>query len=124
MLPAGDGLSAVKSFQSIGMVLSITTGLLVLMLVSTFAISARGAFDRQQAARHALSVVTISRELSLANDDLHIEQGAVATALATPDAATPQIQERIAGLHRNTVVAFDSLLAELKEAGLFVPGSK
>jgi signal transduction histidine kinase len=100
------------------MVLSITTGLLVLMLVTTFAISAKGAFDRQQAARHALSVVSMSRNISAASDELHIEDGAIGTALATADAATPQTLKRIALLHRNSGAALDALLIQWKKAGL------
>ena len=48
-----------KKFQSIGVLLSAITGMLVVLLVSVFAYSAKQAYDRREAAAHLLKTVDV-----------------------------------------------------------------
>ena len=116
-------LNATKKIHSIGLVLSVTTGLLVVMLVSTFAISAKGAYDRQRTALHTLSVVSISRDIFLADDNLRTEQGAVVTALRAPQTADPATRAHITALHRNSLVALNDLTQHLQATSLSDQGA-
>jgi signal transduction histidine kinase len=109
----------VKQAQSIGMVLSAITGLLVLMLVSNFAFSANVAFARQRHAQHILSVVTMSRDIFLADDSLRIEQGVMSTALMAPEAASPQTLTHIAGLHHKAEAGLGVIGVPLTSAQIY-----
>src|SRR5580700_4298797 len=93
------------------MLLSAITGLLVVMLVSIFAVSARGAFERQQEAARVLSVIGIEREMLTAKEDIRAELGAVNAALETPEGESPESAsargiENIVALHAKTEAAF------------------
>ncbi len=59
-----------KRFQSIGVLLSAITGLLVVVLVSVFAIAADNAWHRRREAAHILSVVNITRNMLFLREDL------------------------------------------------------
>ena len=80
-----------KRFQSIGVLLSAITGLLVVLLVSVFAYSAKEAYDRRQSAVQLLKTVDVLNDVFAAQEALRFEQGEITTALllqAPLDAAT------------------------------------
>src|SRR5581483_8506057 len=87
-----------KKFQSIGVVLSAITLLLVVLLVSVFTYSAGQAYARREAAVRVLKTVDVLRDVYVAEDALRDLQGAMNTALAvaTP---RPNVNEMIARLH-------------------------
>ena len=88
-----------KRYQSIGVLLSAITTLLVVLLVSVFTIAAYSAFHRQRETAHILSAVNISRDIVSAREALRVELGVMDTALAEPEAMSAQAANRIVALH-------------------------
>ena len=103
-----------KKLQSVSIILSVCTGLLVLMLVTLFTVAAKQHFDAREAASQRLSIATIAQQLVLADEDLRDERGAVDTAHASPDPATAATLERIVQLHRRSLGALAKLNMLLK----------
>ena len=66
-----------KRPQSIAALLAGITGILVVMLVSTFAILAHGAFDRKQSSARTLAAVQIERNILSVKADLRAEASAI-----------------------------------------------
>jgi len=89
-----------KRFQSIGVLLSAITLLLVVLLVSVFTYSAGQAYARREAAAQLLKTVDVLRHVYIAEDALRSEQGAVNTALTVPTPATPKVKDLLQRLHR------------------------
>jgi signal transduction histidine kinase len=104
----------VKRFLSIGTLLSAITSLLVLVLVSIFAISAIGAFDRKREAAHILSVVNITRNTLSSKENIRIEGGVARVALAAPEGANAEMTEQMTMLHSNTEMALTSMVNRLR----------
>ncbi len=103
-----------KHHLSISMLLSATTGLLVVMLVSIFAISANGAYDRKRDAARILSVVNITRNTLSAKENIRIEGGVAHAALDAPERASSEVIERMFRLHAKTDMALDSMANRLR----------
>src|ERR1700722_9989002 len=82
-----------KRFQSIGVLLSFITGLLVLLLVAVFANSARQAYEQRQAAIEMLSSVQIVRDIYAMAEFLHIEDGRVRMALSASGPAVANARD-------------------------------
>jgi signal transduction histidine kinase len=110
------GSADVKRFQSIGVLLSLITGLLVLLLVSVFANSARQAYERREAATHLIFSAQLVSDVFAAVERLHVEEGRVRTALSAPDSASPATRSRLAQLHANDGDALDLALRDLGSA--------
>jgi signal transduction histidine kinase len=119
---AGKGSPPLKKLQSIGVTLSLSTGLLLLMLVSSFAFMAREAYDRLLAASHNLSAASIAQTLLLASDNLHVEQSAIGVALTLPEGIPAAEIARIEGLHRRAAALLDQSLAAMAADKSFSPG--
>ena len=94
-----------KRFQSIGVLLSVITGLLVVLLVSVFAYSAKEAYNRREAAVQLLKTVDVLSNVFAASEALRLEQGELATVLAQPGRADAGTIAKIEGLHRNSEIA-------------------
>ena len=103
-----------KRLQSIGVLLSLITGLLVLILVSVFANSARQAYERRQDAMGLISSVRLVRDVFAAVDGVHIEQGRLRTALSAADVAGDRTRGRLAQLHDNDRKALDRAFGDLQ----------
>jgi signal transduction histidine kinase len=105
-----------KKFQSIGVLLSAITLLLVVLLVSVFTYSAEQAYAKREAADHVLKTVDVLRHVYLAEDALRSEQGSVNTALTLQQPVSPPLKELIQRLHKNAAAAiaaaYDSSRAE------------
>jgi methyl-accepting chemotaxis protein len=87
-----------KKFQSIGVLLSAITLLLVVLLVSVFTYSAEQAYARREAAARLLKTVDVLRDVYVAEDALRSLQGAMNTALTVPE--TPRrVKDMIARTH-------------------------
>ena len=87
-----------KRFQSIGVLLSAITGLLVVLLVSVFAYSAEQAYDRRESAVQLLKTVDVLSDVFAAQEALRFEQGEINTALSLenpPDAANRAKLEKL-----------------------------
>jgi signal transduction histidine kinase len=103
-----------QRFRSIGFLLSLLTGILVLVLVAVFTYAASASYSRRAKASHTLSLVETTRDMFLAKEAVRIEQGAVSTALAAFDSATPAIVQDIMQLHRRSIETLDTMDAGLR----------
>ncbi len=113
-----------KKFQSIGVLLSAITGMLVVLLVSVFAYSAKQAYDRREAAAHLLKTVNVLSEVYDAHELLRLEQGAIDTALSEPMPADAATLADIKNLHRKTEAAIHAThKAAVAESGGPIPNS-
>ena len=101
-----------KQPQSIAALLAGFTGILVIMLVSTFAILADGAFNRKQTAAKTLAAVQIERNILSTKADLRAEASAIAGI--RQNGFDGQWTARIGGLHAKSEKALSLLTAELK----------
>ena len=88
-----------KRFQSIGVLLSAITGLLVVLLVSVFAFSAKQAYDRREAAARLLRTVDVLNDDFAAEEALRLQQGVINMAMAKPSPADPATRANIQRLH-------------------------
>src|ERR1700722_885070 len=95
------------------MILSVMTGFLVVMLVSVFAILAKGAFDRQQNATHVLAVVDTTRDMLFSKESLRVEQGIIGTALAAPQAASAETMSQVNALQGESETALTAVIRAL-----------
>ncbi len=84
---------------SLSKTLTIITGLLVVVLVSVFAVIAKSAFDRQRDADRILSVVTVKRDMISSLQALRLEGGTLDLAMEQTEPASPALQKEIAALH-------------------------
>ncbi|MEO6144361.1 MAG: ATP-binding protein, partial [Dermatophilaceae bacterium] len=104
-----------KRFQSIGMLLSAITGLLVVVLVSTFALSALSAYRREEQSRSVLLAVNGVRTIMSAMVAIRAELTITNLALEVPEAATPATLTRLDYLHRHSEAALDQMLREVAQ---------
>jgi len=93
--------------------LPVVTGLMTLALVANFAIYALGAMERREEVRRIPPIIDISYDLFASIQDLRLERGAVNRALAAPQAATPEAQEEILKLRKQSSASLDSALKKL-----------
>src|SRR5262249_14545944 len=104
----------VKKLQSVSVILSVCTGVLVLMLVTLFTADAKRHFDSREAASHRLSIATLAQQLVVTDEDLRDERGSVDLVrhIAAPVAA-PDL-ERIGQFRTRSKTALTALNALLK----------
>ena len=88
--------------HSLSKTLTVITGLLVVVLVSVFAVIAKSAFDRQRDADRILSVVTVKRDMISSLQALRLEGGALDLAMEQTEPASPAFQKEIMALHART----------------------
>jgi signal transduction histidine kinase len=96
-----------KRFQSIGVLLSVITGLLVVLLISVFTFAAMQAFDRRQHAAQLLKTVDVLSEVFAALEALRLEQGEMGVALAQPRPVDAVTLTRIEKLHMRSLQALE-----------------
>ena len=94
-----------KRFQSIGVLLSAITGLLLVLLVSVFPYSAKQAYDRRESAASLLKTVDVLNDVFAAQEALRFEQGEMSTALAQSGPADATTRASIENLHSAAEVA-------------------
>ena len=94
---------------SLAKLLSIITGLLVVVLIAVFAIFATTAFERQRDAAHVLSIVTVKRDLVLAQEAVRIEGAVLDSALEERDPANAGTLAAISRLHTRSLLAIAHL---------------
>ncbi|MES2472229.1 MAG: ATP-binding protein [Pseudomonadota bacterium] len=102
-----------KRVQSIGTLLTAITGLLVVVLVSTFAYSALGAYQRETQARTVLSGVNAARTIMAAMIAMRAEITIANLVLEAPEAAAAGDRADLARLHRQSLSVVDSVLREI-----------
>jgi signal transduction histidine kinase len=97
--------------------LAVITGLLVIVLVSVFAIFARTAFERQQDAARTLALVSIKRDMLSAQEAMRLEGAVLDNALEEKSPADPETLALIARMHTREYQTF-LLLAQHRDDGL------
>jgi len=107
------GGALVRKFQSIGTLLSAITGLLVVVLVSFFASTAIGAYQREEQARTLLSVVAGARNIMAPMIAVRSEVTVANLVLEAPEAATPATVADLRRLHAQTDSSLDLALREI-----------
>jgi hypothetical protein len=70
------------------MLLTAITAVLVVMLVSVFAISAGSAFQRQREANRILSIVHTARHILSSKEVVRVDLGIIYAALEAPEASS------------------------------------
>ena len=94
------------------MLLSVITGLLVVVLISTFALSALNAYRREEQSRSVLLSVNGVRTIMSAMVAVRNELGIANLVLEVPEAAAPATVTRLGELHRQSEAAMDQMLRE------------
>src|SRR5882757_7403061 len=100
------------------MLLSAITGLLVVVLVSSFAFSALGAYRREEQARTVLSVVNGARNIMTAKIAVRGELAVANLVLESPEAAAPATVARLRRMHAQTQTALDIVRREIAARSL------
>jgi signal transduction histidine kinase len=90
-----------NKFRSIGALLSVVTGLLVILLITVFAYAAKKAYDRREHAALLLRTVDVLDNVFAASEALRLEQGEINAALTRPEPADAPMLAKIVQLHRN-----------------------
>ena len=75
-----------EKVRSVSVILSVCTGVLVLMLVTLFTVAAKQHFDSRQAANHRLSIAAVAQQMVVTDESLRDERGSVDAVrhLSTP----------------------------------------
>jgi signal transduction histidine kinase len=105
---------AVKNFLSIRTLLSAITGLLVILLVSIFAISANEAFDGKREAARILSIVNTTRTTLSAKESIRIEGGVVGVTQVVPEVASAETIARMLDLRSTTNTALAGMINRVR----------
>jgi signal transduction histidine kinase len=108
----------VKRVLSVGTLLSAITGLLVVVLVSTFAISALNAYQRERQVHAILSAVSDARNIMTAQIAERSELTIASLVMEEPDAAAPATVARLRRLHAQTQSALDTVKREIAQRPL------
>ena len=102
-----------RRFQSIGALLTAITGVLIVILISIFALFARDAFDRMRQASDTLSVVTLKRSMLAPNQYLRSEVGFERAAYFSSGPPSADLLRHIASLHSQAEMSLKSVIGEL-----------
>jgi signal transduction histidine kinase len=102
----------VRRFQSIGTLLSVVTGLLVVMLVAVFAYSALDAWRREVKARAVLADVTDIRQILAAAAEVRSELALTNLVLDDPKPADPRVIARLLQLQRSSEQILETAISQ------------
>ena len=106
-----------KRFHSIDTLLSAITGVLVVMLVSVFALSTKEAYERKLEADRLLAAVHIEQAILVAKQHIRSEWSTINSTFAAAQNgaanANTATRNRIAILHAKTDGALRSVLAQI-----------
>jgi signal transduction histidine kinase/CheY-like chemotaxis protein/HPt (histidine-containing phosphotransfer) domain-containing protein len=97
----------VKRFQSIAILLSAMTCLLVVVLVSNFALSALAAWRHEEQARRVLSMVDGTRDIMVAKVAIRTELALANLVIEAPEASSPDIVALLQRQQAATQAALD-----------------
>jgi len=104
----------VRKLRSVSVILSVCTGLLVLMVVVLFAAAARQHYDARNLATDRLSVATIAQQFVQADEYLRDERGVVGAVRrpGTPASAADMLQ--LAAMHARSEAGLAAIGLVLK----------
>ena len=98
-----------KRTRSVGFLLSLVIGSLILILLSVFAVLAKGAYERARENSRVAEIVGILHHVISAREALRAEQGIINTALDEPRATNADQRRWFIGLHSRSNVAVHAL---------------
>jgi signal transduction histidine kinase len=104
----------VKPVRSISLLLAAITAMMVVLLVSVFAVSVNTAYERQAEAGKILATIELTRDILATKEDVREEQAFVHAALLAPAPADAATLRRIASLHARSNAVLRAELRELK----------
>jgi len=104
----------VRRLLSVGTLLSAITCVLVVVLVSVFAMSAKSAFDERQAARQVADNVDIARKLLSARAMLRAEAAVITTSFGADQVSSPAKVDRFLATHARMTAQLRALIADLR----------
>jgi len=102
----------VRRFRSIGVLLSVIIGLLVVMLISVFTYQALDAFRREEKARTVLADVTDIRQILGTASQVRLEIGLANLLLDRPDGAQDQVIARLLRMRTRSQREIETAIAE------------
>jgi len=102
----------VRRFQSIGTLLSVVTGMLVVMLIAVFAYSALDAWRREVKARAVLADVTDIRQILAAAAEVRSELALTNLVLDDPKPADPRVIARLLQLQRSSEQILETAISQ------------
>jgi signal transduction histidine kinase len=106
-------MGAVTRSFSLAKLLSAITALLVMLLVSVFAVAANNAWQRKIEASRILSALIVKSDMLTSQETLRLEGAILDTALEERDPASPQTLDVIVALHARSHMAFTRLRRHL-----------
>jgi len=109
---------SLRRFQSIAMLLSAIIGLLVVVLVSTFAYLALGAYHREERARLVLAEVDDARTLMTAKVEMRGELAIANLVLEAPEAVDSKAMAQLIRQHANADTMLNLVMGEAARRGL------
>ncbi len=95
--------------------LSAITGLLVVLLVSIFALWASDAYEKKQVAARMLSIVNLMRSTLAAKENIRIEGGVAHAASTASDVASAATVARMFELREKTNRAIDTMIDQFRQ---------
>ena len=103
-----------EKVRSVSVILSVCTGVLLLMLVTLFTVAAKQHFDSRQAANHRLSIAAVAQQMVVTDESLRDERGSVDAVrhLSTP--ISPSGLEQIVKFRARSKAALAALNAILE----------
>jgi signal transduction histidine kinase len=107
----------VKPVRSISLLLSVITAMLVILLVSVFAVSANTAYERETDAKTALATIDLTRDILATKEDVRAEQAMMHAALLAPGPADAADLRTLAALHVRSNAALRAVLQGLNRRG-------
>src|ERR1700761_846465 len=106
-----------KRATSASLLLSLVTGMLVLVLVAVFALSALDAWRRERNTSRVVSGARISRDIVLVREAVRVELGLIDTAIADPEPITPEHLRQLKDNHRQSMAALHFVQEEMARSG-------
>jgi hypothetical protein len=107
----------VKKTRSVGFLLSLVIGSLILILLAVFAVIAKGVNDRARENARVASVVSVLQNVVEAREALRSEQGIMSTALAELRPTDADQRRWFVGLHSRSNVSVHAIERRVMHLG-------
>jgi len=94
----------VKKTRSVGFLLTLVIGSLIVILLSVFAVTAKGAYEHARENSRAASIVAVLHNVVSAREALRIELAVMTTALSEPRATNVEQRRWFVRVHSRSNV--------------------
>ena len=106
-----------KRALSASLLLSLVTSMLVLVLVTVFALSALDAWRQERDTSRVVSSARIARDIVLVREAVRVELGVIDTSIADPLPITPAHLKELTDIHRQTMTVLHHVEDEMARSG-------